>query len=226
VRWHYSTILANDGVGSLRFGDAAGEDYSSCNCTPASGQSCDGNCPISDCTLPSGATEPAGSILSPLMTVKEGEDYRLRFALRPELSVDEGSVGFVEDFSVELMYQSGTGLVSVATLVCHGSKCDDAGFDPCKSGVNFKYPGCLGAGDPGDYGAWREYDFAISEILCSANNPFAETFLGTVAAAGQAQFQLKISFKTVNNADNCGAGLFFDEFSYDRLCTGWDATCE
>ena len=226
VRWHYSTILANDGVGSLRFGDAAGEDYSSCSCTPASGQSCDGSCPIGDCTLPSGATEPAGAILSPVLTVKEGEDYDLRFALRPELSVDEGSVGFVEDFSVELMYQSGTGLVSVATLVCHGNKCDDPGFDPCKSGINFKYPGCLGEGDPGDYGAWRDYEFKLSDVLCSANNAFAQTFLGTVAVLGEAQFQLKVSFKTVNNADNCGAGLFFDEFSYDRLCTGWDATCE
>ena len=161
--------------------------------------------------------------------MEKGKDYRIRFSLNPSLSIPEGPIGFVEEFSVELVWQSPTGLVTLATLVAHDNK-SSVLDDPCASGVNFAYPDCP-PGAPGDYGVWRDYDFELSELLCglAGSSPSAATFIDSFAEldAGQKlDFQLRVNFSTKDNFDNCGEGLFLDQLSFDVLCTGWGGTCQ
>ena len=218
------------GDGELSFGNPQQGDYSSCFCAEPSGPMCDAGCPDAECVTESGQDAPGGTALSPPFELTLGEDYTISFSLNADLSVAEGAFGFVEAFTVDLVWIPDEGGVQVvATLVCHAGKCDVLG-DACASGINFDYPGC--SSPQGDYGQWKEYNFSISEALCGENATDAtDVFLTTLKTPGKTvALQLRIDFQTLDNIENCGTGLHIDNVVWGQLCPGpdgvaWDGTC-
>ncbi len=227
VGWHVSDLKSADGTSSMRFGRIAGEDYSACTCLSPPKDICSAD--EATCANPvCPEAEPAGTLTSPEFTVTKGEDYSIAFSLFADLSLAEGSFGLSEDFTVKLMRKSVLGDQDVVTLLCHGGECQDPGFDPCKSGIAFEFPGC---DDPtGDYHKWIQREFVLSDVLCDANTLGSSGFLDTLAT-GSATFYVKVEFNTYGLLDDCGQGLFIDAFSFNKVCSegdeeGWDGTCE
>ena len=228
VRWHVTDTRAKQGSGSLRFGHVSDTNYSSCECT--ADDACDGGCTPAQCLTESGQSSPAGETRSPALSVKKGSDYSVEFSLRPELSLDEGPYGFLEGFTVKLIWESGVGDQTLATLVCHAAECDVLG-NPCASGINFDYPTCGGPSAVGDYSQWTDYSFVLSEVLCAeaATNAAANSFissLNALPAGSTLPLRLAVSMSTSDNVDNCEEGLFLDEVRFAHLCTDWTGVCQ
>ncbi len=235
VRWHASTdTLANDGTGSLRFGAVGGLDYSSCVCTsPAAiGHVCDAfaedGCDAVDCQTETGQPSPAGKARSPNFKLDKGKDYTVSFFMNPDLSVSEGPSGSLEGFTVKLILPTeAVGDLELVTLVCHAQECDDLlTFDPCKSGVNFDYPGCPDEDSKGGYGEWNKYSFKVSDVFCGAKEEsIVQTFLESLGSNGSVDVFVELSMTTLDGADNCGSGLYVDSLQWSEVCLGWDGTC-
>ena len=229
VRWHPSTLKARSGKWSLRMGNVADETYSSCTCDATDeGPVCATGCPVNPgfCETESGKAAPGGKVKSKPFTMKKGQDYTLDFSMFVDLATAEGDTGFAESFTVKLMRDGGMlGDVEMLTLVCHASICDSPDFDPCKSGINFEYPLCLGASDPGHYQKWNDYSFKMSELLCDSTGSVVESFLETLNA-GQAEFFLQVEVKLLDNLNNCDSGVYLDAVSLNNECIGWDGVCK
>ena len=148
--------------------------------------------------------------------------------MNPDLSVSEGPSGSLEGFTVKLILPTeAVGDLELVTLVCHAQECDDLlTFDPCKSGVNFDYPGCPDEDSKGGYGEWNKYSFKVSDVFCGAKEEsIVQTFLESLGSNGSVDVFVELSMTTLDGADNCGSGLYVDSLQWSEVCLGWDGTC-
>jgi hypothetical protein len=222
AHWATTTLKSTSGAYSLHFGNPADGTYSGCVC--ASQESCSGECELNECVVPKGAAT------SPPFTIQSGKDYELSLSLFADLSIQEGYLGWTENFTVKLLTQTPSGVETLATVLCHAGECDVPG-DICASGVNFTYPGC---GDNptevangnitnyGDYGHWVTKSVSLSDVLCGLNTSIAQTFVQTLQLTGTNTFWVEIFFKANDNFDNCGTGLYIDDLVLSETCSDWN----
>jgi len=215
--------------------------YSGCSCTKE--DACTGTCDAATECVPNGSKGPYGTALSKPFTAKQGEDYNISFDMYVGLNPAEGQAGFLESFTVKLVTEAKSNLEPLATMVCHATECDVGQAsnpnlaDPCKSGVNFQYPGCSDPKIPpsGDYGKWIHYSFKLSDLICGTGGSIQETFINTVNAipcggnpdpkCGTKDFQPEAKVAIWDHSYNCGQGLMIDNLVIAKLCSGWPETC-